>query len=257
MAVSSEKPIEGHGATDKSHTSKTVNDPSIHVIEIEKTPKDFKVPPSMWDLILRGETAEEAKEKREKKDKASHGEKKSEAHGASATSEHSTGSSENDESSVANELSIVVWQPIKVRLIQKSEGVLKYEKIEFSFSRGGGQIDLKDHVKGEKGSFYIQFNLEEFKNLKDLKVLFYSKNRKRKIDGVVFGSGCNVFFDITNKFIEQNSKEGIKVNITDLRHLTVIGGHFIIYAKDQDRVVMTQVEFFDSQKRDYFCPEST
>lgn len=189
----------------------------IDKIEISRSAKDFKIPTKLWDLLLNPES--------------------------------------RSDNSLNKEIPIVVWLPMSVKLSAPVEGILNNLNSEISFSMGGGEIDLNHFVKGQKGSFYIKFLLEEFQDLSDFKVYFYSRSLKRKIDGDVFGSGCNVFFDVTKKFISINTKEGIKVNITDNRHLSVIGGRFILARKNQGKIYLSQVSFFDSTKTEYFCQE--
>ncbi len=190
---------------------------AIERIEISRSAKDFKIPAKLWDLLLNPESL--------------------------------------NDSSLKKEIPIVVWLPLKVRLLAPVEGILNNLNSEVSFSMGGGEIDLNHFVKGKKGSFYIKFLLDDFQDLNDFKVYFYSRSIKRKIDGDIFGSGCNVFYDVTKKFISINSKEGIKVNITDNRHLSVIGGRFILARKTQGKIYLSQVSFFDSTRAEYFCQE--
>lgn len=208
---------EGHG------TSAVV----FEKIEVEKSAKEFKIPAELWDLILndsKSATAESAKKsdnKEEKKDEAP----------------------------------ILVWLPVKVQLSAVSEDILKNKNIEFDFSMGGGDIDFSKIVIGDKGSFYIKFLLEEFKEPAKVKVFFYSSAKKRKIDDDVYGSGCNVYFEITKKFFAENGKLGIKTNVTDNRHISIFGGHFIFASKNEGKIYLTQVSFKDSTKLDYFCQD--
>lgn len=203
---------------------------SFEKIEVEKSPKEFKIPSDLWDLILNEQKAPQEEPKKEKEAEAS-------------------------KESAKVESPILVWMPIKVQLQATSEEILKNKKTEFEFSMGGGEIDFSRIVVGEKGSFFIKFLLEEFKDPSKVKVYFYSKAKKRKIDDDIFGSGCNVYFDITKKFFVDNTKQGIKTNVTDNRHLSVFGGHFIFASHNEGKVYVTQVSFRDSTKPELFCQE--
>lgn len=199
-------------------------------LEISKSPRDFKIPSQLWDLILKAEMSAEEKAA-EKKQEEAKGESKKE------------------------ENPILVWMPAKIQLKAPVAGILKNLRTELSFSMGGGEVDIGEFVVGEKGSFFVKVLLDEYKDLSKLKVFFYSRAKKRKIDEDVFGSGCNVFFDVTKKFISLNSSEGIKVNVTNDRHLSVLGGHFILANKSEGKIYLTQVSFVDSNKLEYFCQE--
>lgn len=200
-------------------------------IEISQSPRDFKIPSQLWDLILKSELSAEEKKAAEEKQKEAKAESKKE------------------------ENPILVWMPAKVQLKSSVAGILKNLRTELSFSMGGGEVDLTEFVIGEKGSFFVKILLDEYKDIGKLKIFFYSRAKKRKVDKDVFGSGCNVFFDVTKKFISLNSSEGIKVNVTKDRHLSVLGGHFILANKSEGKIYLTQVSFVDSNKLEYFCQE--
>lgn len=217
-------------ASNSEHENKDGHGESALVfekIEIEKSAKEFKIPTELWDLIL-NEPKEAAAEP------AKHGENKEEK---------------------KEEAPILVWLPAKVQLSAVSEDILKNKNTEFEFSMGGGDIDFSKIVVGDKGSFYIKFMLEEFKDPSKIKVFFYSTAKKRKIDDDVYGAGCNVYFEITKKFFNENGKSGIKTNVTDNRHISIFGGHFIFASKNEGKIYLTQVSFKDSTKSDYFCQD--
>ncbi|MNY61910.1 hypothetical protein D3C86_1986530 [compost metagenome] len=103
------------------------------------------------------------------------------------------------------------------------------------------------------GSFFVGFEYPEFVDAQDKKVLFVSQAKKRKIDDIVYGLGCNQFVDITSKFFEAMKREGLKVNTTRDRHLSVLGGHFLFSAQKNNTVYVSQVSFTDSNKTNLFC----
>lgn len=149
---------------------------------------------------------------------------------------------------------VLVWMPIKVQLASVAEGILTNRNIEMNFPMGGGEVDFNQLVVGDKGSFYIKFLLD--KNIEgQTKVFFYSRAKKRKLDDDIFGAGCNVYFDISKKFLTANSGKGVKVNVTDNRHLSVLGGHLIIASKADGKIYLTQVSFTDSVQRELLCQE--
>lgn len=208
---------EGHGPSELK----------FEKIEVEKSAKEFKIPTELWDQIINDKKENPAEE-------AKHGENKEEK---------------------KEEAPILVWLPMKVQLSAVSEDILKNQNTEFEFSMGGGDIDFSKIVVGEKGSFFVKFLLDEFKEPSKVKVFFYSRAKKRKIEDDVYGAGCNVYYEITKKFINENAKQGIKTNITDNRHISIFGGHFIFASKIEGKIYLTQVSFKDSTKSEYYCQD--
>lgn len=176
---------------------------------ITDTPKDFKIPNQLWDIIL---------DKDIKKDEA-----------------------------------LIIWLPVSVLLTAKTSGILIHDSIKYEFPRGGGTVDLAKDTNGDRGTFYLNFVLNEFTNLAATKVYFISNAKKRRLDGDVYGAGCNVFHNITGSFFKAQSGNGLKFNITDHRHVSALSGHFIFVQSDKDKVFISHVEFTDTKNRDYLC----
>ena len=212
---------------------------AIHktLVEVTKSAKDFKIPTDLWDLMIDGEKVES-----KPPEESGHGK-------TEANQENKEGETKKEDSP------IIVWMPLKISLSAQQEGIIKDKEIEISYGMGGGELDLKDFVVGDKGSFFIKFSPGETKDAGQLQVYFFSQSRKRKIDDEIFGSGCNVYFDISKKWANENSKKGIKVNVTESRHISVLGGHFIFVKKLDNKLYISQVKIYDSTKPEYFCRE--
>lgn len=207
------------------------------LVEVTKSAKDFKIPTDLWDLIIDGEKLES-----KPIEEAGHGKADS--------------NQENKEVETKKvDSPIIVWMPLKISLSAQQEGIIKDKEVEISYGMGGGELDLKDFVVGDKGSFFIKFSPGEAKDSGQLQVYFFSLSRKRKIDSEIFGSGCNVYFDISKKWASENSKKGIKVNVTESRHVSVLGGHFIFVKKLDNKLYISQIKIYDSTKPEYFCRE--
>lgn len=146
-----------------------------------------------------------------------------------------------------------VFSPIKVILKEKNPGVLIEPQIEFEFPKGGGEINLSRWVTGKAGSFFVKFDYAGFEEPDFLSVLYISQARRRKLDGQVYGAGCNSFYDIKKYLLSENQREGLVVNTTRDRHITVLGGNFIFAHKKAKQAFITQVTFTDSEKPEYFC----
>jgi hypothetical protein len=184
-------------------------------VKIDELPTDFKMPARVWDL-------------------------------AEKTPEDKPGAEPENLG--------ITYSTIKVFLTEKNSKILQSPAYEIELPRGGGSIDLANYLTGESGTFFLGFELpEEFKDGKNLKVLYISQARKRRIDDRVFGAGCNQYFDITLKFQEMMKSEGIKVNTTRNRHITVLAGHYIFSVIKDNQILITQVTITDSKNKNLLC----
>lgn len=200
--------------------------PAVGEHLVRDTPLDFKMPTKLWDIIFASKNS----------DQKDGGHDKKEEHG---------GGEKTD--------TLVVWLPVEVLFTAKRGGILAHDSVQYNLPRGGGTLDLSKITTGDKGTFYLKFNLKEFTNPSALRVYFVSNAKKRRVESDIFGAGCNVYFDVTNSFQKLNSGDGIKFNITNNRHISALGGHFIFAQTDKDKVYLSQVEFNDSKNRDYLC----
>ena len=143
--------------------------------------------------------------------------------------------------------------PIKVIFKEKTEGLVQRDFHEITLPRGGGEIDLAKVLKKEQGTFSVSFELEGLEMPEDLQVYFVSQSRKRRIDGDIWGAGCRKFLDIKSFYLSTIAKEGLSVNTTRNRHLTVLGGNFVFVIKNGKQVLLSQVTFTDSSEPNLFC----
>lgn len=146
---------------------------------------------------------------------------------------------------------------LKIYITEKTPDIVQGKSIEIQLPRGGGFVDLSKFIREKNGTFYIGFDYPEFENASIKKVAFVSRTKKRKIDGRVVGSGCNVYFDITDAYFKNMKSDGIKVNTTAQRHLGILGGTFLFSAKNQDtnQIYVSHVTFIDSNHQELFCEE--
>lgn len=150
----------------------------------------------------------------------------------------------------------IIFLPISVNLKEKNPGILKSNELSIEFPRGGGLVDLSQWVTQENGTFFLKFDLSEFKSFEKVEAYFYSRARKRKVDDEVLGMGCNKFSRLSPPFLKLITTEGLAVNTTRNRHLTVIGGRWIFVARDlSNKIYISQVTIADSNEKDMFCKE--
>lgn len=138
-----------------------------------------------------------------------------------------------------------------------SPGVLS-DQIKLALPRGGGEVDLKDYVKGTKGSFFMKFKVKRSKepdvDVAEPPIFYLSEAKTRKIAGEAFGSGCKKYMDVTKTLNKANQGEGFHLNATDQRYASVIGGTFYFVDFNPERkIYLAAVRFVDSRYPELFC----
>ncbi len=147
----------------------------------------------------------------------------------------------------------IIFAPLRVLLFEKNEGVLKSPKMQIDYPLGGGQLDLSEVTTGKIGTFFFGIEIPEISGLIQTRVFYVSGARKRKLDGDVFGSGCQLFMDISEKFQHEMKKEGIKVNTSRNRHVSVLAGNFILTAHKDNQILVSQLTVIDSKNSHLLC----
>lgn len=213
-------------------------------VSVDEIPEDIRIPAKLWDEIEGvGVDAHGAPNGHEAPKEAEH-------------KEASGGHGDGKEGAGGQGISAkkpILFSPLTIIITANNAGVLLHHEIRIAFPRGGGQIDLSKWVTGETGSFFVRFEWPEWAEAKDIKSYFVSRAKMRKLDGEVYGSGCNKYLDLTGGLSRENSKNGLKVNVTRARHSTVLGGHFIFSAQKDNQIFLTQVTFVDSSNTNLFC----
>lgn len=145
------------------------------------------------------------------------------------------------------------FMPIKVFLIEKNKGVLGGENHLLSFGPGGGELDLANFLGERQGTFHIAFEIGLERGDNPFKVFYLSNARKREIDGITYGAGCNTYHDITGFFEKSMKGEGIRVNTTQERYVSVLAGTYFFALSHEGQLRIAQVTIRDSRFRQYHC----
>ena len=151
-----------------------------------------------------------------------------------------------------------------VILKNKTAGVLEGNKdYVFRLPRGGGVVDLKDFVVSQKGTFFLKarvqlnFNARKIsetqEDLPGLKVFFLSNSKRRTIDSKSWGSGCNKYMDVTNFFYETIGSDGMAINATEKRYISVLGGTFFYVYPTAEGLYLASIGFEDTRYPEYHC----
>lgn len=227
-------------------------------IEINVAGEDVKIPSDVWNLIEEKEIKESQKITSVDSSSGNSGHagsisksKDQEAHGK--TPEHPTEGATTT-SSLTQAGTNFDFVPVKVYLTEKNKGVLREPAFEISLPRGGGKIDLSEYTTGVIGTFFVALEMELPEGVTaPSTVHFVSHSRQRRVDGKIIGSGCDVFMDIKDFFLKSQNASGVIVNTNRNRHLSVLGGTFVMSAKGEHDTAITQVTFTDTKLPEYFC----
>ncbi|MEK6554529.1 MAG: hypothetical protein AABZ31_04765 [Bdellovibrionota bacterium] len=126
----------------------------------------------------------------------------------------------------------------------------------FRLPRGGGSIDLKEYVKGAKGSFFVKMSAKKTTEpegkISKLKVYFLSQGKKQKVDKEEFGSGCGKYMDITS-YVEAKANDGIQVNATNQRYVSVLAGIYYFIGFEKEKIYLAAVKISDSRYSNLQC----
>lgn len=220
-AQASNPASEAHGEHAELTAPSEAPDASIRVISVREIPMDFRIPAKLWDQLLSHTLVKEMQVAEEGRE---------------------------DEAQGSN----ILFSPLKVRLIEKNPGVLISPVVEFSFPKGGGQIDLSKVTTGQAGTFFVRFELGEVLKDPKFEAFHLSRAKKRRFEDRIFGGGCRNFTKITS-ILRQAGPQGLPVNTTRDLHLSALGGNFLFSWANADSVSVTQVRFFDSEKPRFSC----
>jgi hypothetical protein len=158
----------------------------------------------------------------------------------------------NPEASKGVDESIIVG--IKVRLKEKTEGILGGKDLEFKAPKSGLNLDLARYLRLNKGTFTLSFEPEESIDPNMAKVFFLSQSIKRELDHQPLGGGCDAYFDITKSYLKEMKSRGIEVNVTDGRHVSLLAGTFLIRVSQEKGVSrITHLTLTDSRLPELLC----
>lgn len=152
-----------------------------------------------------------------------------------------------------NIVPIYTFAPLSVQMIELSEAVLSQPQLRFDFPKGGGQLDLKDFVKGQ-GSFYMSFPSDQFVGDHELMHVYYVSNSpQRDIAGEVYGLGCGRLVDLRDRLSQLQKPDFLKLNTNGLRYLAVTAGKYIFIFRKNNQVSISQLTLTDSRYQSELC----
>lgn len=163
-----------------------------------------------------------------------------------------TSTSKEEGVTVRSRIPIVMF-PFRILLVEKTRGVLGGRNYEFNFERGGGALDFRDYIKTGKGTFFIQ--MEHDIELKDatMSVFYLSNSEKKLVGNEDFGMGCNKYAEISSYWEKQMGRGGIPVNVTQQRHIALLGGTYYFAVSHEGRLHVSQLTLRDSRYKHWRC----
>lgn len=149
---------------------------------------------------------------------------------------------------------------LTLRLKEKTPGILGGKNLEFQSKKATGLfIDLAQYIKGNKGTFILSFEPSSALDPVTAQVLFLSDSVKRKDksqegQGQTLGAGCHRFFDVTKSYLNKIKDEGIEVNISGGRHVSLLAGTFFLRVAHEVGVrAFTHLTITDSNYPELLC----
>lgn len=147
------------------------------------------------------------------------------------------------------------YTSLHVLFTEKTQKTLTSPSLLYRLPKGGGLVDLQNAVSG-KGSFFLSFPGDQFKDLPELSHLYFiSQAPKIKIDSEEFGLGCGKWVDLKKQFSNLQKENFLNLNTTDNRHIFVTSGHYIFVFRKLNQVVLSQLTITDSKNSFLLCPQ--
>jgi len=153
-----------------------------------------------------------------------------------------------------------VFVGLTLRLKEKTRGILGGKNYEFNSKKSAGLfIDLANYIKGKKGTFIMSFTPSYNLDPVSAQVLFLSdsvsrKEKSRESQGQTLGGGCGRFFDVTKSYIKKIKDEGLEVNVSGGRHVSLLAGTFFLrVAQDVGSRALTHLTITDSKYPELLC----
>ncbi len=145
--------------------------------------------------------------------------------------------------------------PLTVELTEKTEGVLGKKNFILQYPLGGGILELSQFVSERpQGSFYLRIKWDEKQwPMKYFKAYFVSRSKMKTMDGKVFGSGCDHFFNLTEYFKSSMKGQGFFLNTNNLRHISLIAGIYYFNVFKDGKIYWSSLEIIDSRHRELLC----
>jgi len=142
-----------------------------------------------------------------------------------------------------------------IYLKEKTPGVLAHENgYDLIYTSTGGALDFSEFLNDKKGSFYFGFRPEiQLEKGDEFKVFYLSNAKISDIGGEAHGAGCDKYLDISNYMNSKMTKEGILLNTTGGRHVSLMAGTFFFATSLKGKLYLSQLTVKDSRFKKLHC----
>ncbi len=143
---------------------------------------------------------------------------------------------------------------MKVLTREANEGVLK-APTQFSFPRGGGEVDLASILTDRRGAFYMKVELLLAGQAvgSNLRVFFVPRAKSRRLGDQVLGDSCGHIFEVSNFFKDHVLSGTQKIYTADARHLGLLVGTFVFLQVKEGELYLSSLTFKDSRFPELQC----
>ncbi len=198
---------------------------SWSIIDMSREPSDVLLPMALWDEIEKNH------------------------HGLHPTNFDPRGTLEGQ-----GPVKFYTSLPMVVEITASHPDTFEHPNYRLVYQDGGGTLDLARFVRaGSVGSLRLSVALPQEYETARRKVFFLSQSPQRDLDGKTFGSGCNVFVDVTSFFEKSMKDGGLELFLKDERHLSAFGGTFFLMASKASQLFLAHLRLTDSRYPERSC----
>jgi len=141
-----------------------------------------------------------------------------------------------------------------VYLVEKTRGVLGGQNYDLKYPIGGGILDYRYFIPETKnGTFILKVLYDKEMDPKETRVYYLSNAKIREMDGKPVGNGCSRYFDITDYWKKSMNGEGLVLNTTGNRHISLTSGILFFVAPHQGKLRITHLTIKDTRHRELLC----
>ena len=230
----------------------------VEVVDLRRSEAELQVPKKLWAFIEGTVEATTSHEESHDKGKEKHEEVKE----AKAEEPAEGGGKEGGEGGpttppggagliLSNNME---FAGVEMFLSERSGRPLGGKNYKFEFAKGGGNLDLAQYIKEEKGDFWMSLEVPGSLIHKDMKVFFISGGKTQKLGVDSYGLGCGKIAEITDFYKKNLSSQGVVITNKHGVHVSqVVGSYIIMYETLEGLWRVAQVTLTDSSQKSLLC----
>jgi hypothetical protein len=144
--------------------------------------------------------------------------------------------------------------PFHLYLVEKTSGVLGGQSYDLKYPVGGGILDYRGFVPETKdGTFFMKVDFAKEMDPKEMRVFYLSNAKIRQLGDKPLGNGCGRYFDITDYWKNAMKGEGLVLNTSGNRHISITAGTLFFVAPVMGKLRIAHLLIKDPRHRDLHC----